>query len=77
MMRDGPVFFTTSIHLVPKWLLLHFGSRKVLPLQVRVGSFHLPAFGHSLIDTGYDVRPATGSQGPGLHQALYSLLLRP
>ena len=50
----APVFFTTSILRKPAWLFdRRAGRGEKLPLRVRVGYFHHPALGHTLIDTGY------------------------
>lgn len=73
MTIEGPSFFTTSILPVRERLVLRGGLNAVLPLQVRVGYFRHPTFGHSLIDTGY------GAPLPrqGLYLTLYNALLRP
>jgi glyoxylase-like metal-dependent hydrolase (beta-lactamase superfamily II) len=73
-MRDGPLFFTTSILPVRESLVLRGGSGQTLPLQVRVGYFHHPTFGPTLIDTGYWA--ALGKK-PNLYLRLYSWLLKP
>lgn len=70
-----PAFFTTSILPKPERLLLKNGSRKILPLRVRVGYFYHPALGHALIDTGYS-RFVTHQTRDALLSA-YRLLLRP
>lgn len=73
MTIEGPFFFTTSILPVRERLVLRGGSKSILPLQVRVGYFRHPAFGHSLIDTGY----GAPLQRPGLYLTLYNALLKP
>ncbi|WFS25947.1 MULTISPECIES: MBL fold metallo-hydrolase [Rhizobium] len=77
MMVTEPRFFSSSILPVREWLLLRRGSFNKLPLRVRVGYFHHPHLGHSLIDTGYcnvdTLRKL--KQGPLL--AAYRLLMRP
>ena len=53
----APLFFTTSILRKPARLFDRRAERgKKLPLRVRVGYFHHPALGHTLIDTGYSQR---------------------
>lgn len=73
MTIEGPFFFTTSILPVRERLVLRDGSKAKLPLQVRVGYFRHPAFGHCLIDTGY----GAPLQRTGLHLTLYNALLKP
>jgi len=77
MTLDGPRFFTTSLLPVREWLVLRGGSNQRLPLQVRVGYFRHPRFGHTLIDTGYGVPLAPPQQRPGLYLTLYTWLLQP
>lgn len=81
MTTEGPRFFTTSILPVRRSLVLAKGGRELVPLRVRVGYFHHPALGHTLIDTGYSrhVVDPHGA-GPGRRDRLlsvYRLLLRP
>lgn len=70
-----PRFFTTSILSVRRGLVLRGGGRERVPLRVRVGHFHHPELGHTLIDTGYASRVVSG--GDDWTLGLYRLLLRP
>lgn len=72
-----PRFFTSSILPVLERLLIRGGGFRRLPLRVRVGYFHHPHLGHTLIDTGYcNARTMRKLQrGPLL--AAYRLLIRP
>ncbi|MBB4009805.1 MBL fold metallo-hydrolase [Allorhizobium taibaishanense] len=76
-MMVEPRFFTTSILPVREWLLLRHGSFKRLPLRVRVGYFHHPQLGHTLIDTGYCNADALRRLPQDPLLAAYRLFLRP
>lgn len=77
MMVVEPRFFTSSILPVREWLLLRRGSFKKLPLRVRVGYFHHPHLGHTLIDTGYCNADTLRNQKQGPLLAAYRLLIQP
>lgn len=77
MITAGPHFFTTSILRVRESLLLKGGARVRLPLRVRVGYFHHPRLGHTLIDTGYGMRAVRAEGKPDLLLAAYRRLIRP
>ncbi|MFD0916032.1 MBL fold metallo-hydrolase [Pseudahrensia aquimaris] len=76
MTLPGPVFFTSSIMPVMRGLVLKGGGRKVVPLRVRVGYFHHPKLGHTLIDTGYSKHVFSLTKQDWFLK-LYGLLLRP
>ncbi len=76
-MIRGPFFFSTSTLPVPERLVLKGGSRHRVPLQVRVGYFHHPLLGHTLIDTGYSARLARKETGGDWLLAAYCRLLNP
>ncbi|MGJ8616053.1 MAG: MBL fold metallo-hydrolase, partial [Sulfitobacter sp.] len=76
-MRD-PAFFTTSILRKPERLLLRGGSfRKQLPLRVRVGYFHHPKLGHTLVDTGYSTHVTEPGKTRDVLLSAYRKLLGP
>ena len=75
MSGPDPRFFTTSILPVRRGLVLRGGGAVRVPLRVRVGYFHHPQLGHTLIDTGY-ARHVT-ENGGDRYLELYRFLLRP
>ena len=72
-----PRFFTTSILAVRERLLLRGGRWRKVPLRVRVGYFHHPRLGHTLIDTGYSAGLTRPGAGHSLLLALYRRIIRP
>ncbi|MEW7008692.1 MBL fold metallo-hydrolase [Lentilitoribacter sp. EG35] len=76
MSTTMPNFFTTSILPVSERLVLKGGAKRPIPVRVRVGYFHHPRFGHTLIDTGYS-RYVTHPEKSDLLLAAYRLIVKP
>lgn len=72
-----PTFFTTSLLPVREWLLLRGGGGRRVQLRVRVGCFHHPGLGHTLIDTGYSAALSRPDPGHSLLLSIYRRLFRP
>ncbi len=77
MTKVDPRFFTSSILRVPERLLLKGGVWRRVPLRVRIGYFHHPVLGHTLIDTGYGAALTRPTKRQSLLLRLYRALLRP
>lgn len=72
-----PQFFTTSLLPVYERLVLKDGRWHKINLRVRVGYFHHPALGHSLIDTGYFRTDTLRGFKRSPFLSIYRALLRP
>jgi glyoxylase-like metal-dependent hydrolase (beta-lactamase superfamily II) len=72
-----PRFFTTSLLPVRERLVLRGGRWQRVLLRVRVGCFHHPQLGYTLIDTGFSARLARPERGRSFYLSLYRSLIRP
>jgi len=70
-------FFTSSLLHKPERLVLKGGRWAKVPLRVRVGYFHHPKLGHTLIDTGYSAYVTDPRLSSDRFLALYRKLLGP
>lgn len=77
MAEISPRFFTTSLLPVYERLVLKGGRWRKIKLRVRVGYFHHPALGHSLIDTGYFNNDTLRGIVTSPFLSIYRALLRP
>lgn len=77
MSAISPRFFTTSLLPVYERLVLKDGRWRKINLRVRVGYFHHPALGHSLIDTGYFNADTLRGIKTSPFLSIYRALLRP